>query len=124
MCPAAWHAQVRWWDSEVDTSELLKYTPYHTNTPIERWMFSDAMVSHHHRRDGHLVYDYMTNYRSLRPEAETNKSRVSDASGRRWIGVRVTLPAGASWADGNLCCHSAYEMAEQPNVAEVVLEEC
>ena len=120
---AAWHAQVRWWDSEVDTSELLKYTPYQTNTPTERWMFSNAIVSHHHRKEEHLVYEYMTSYQSLRPEVEANKTRVGNASERRWIGVRVTLPAGANFADGHLCCHSAYEIAGS-HVAEVVLVEC
>ena len=119
------HAQVRWWDGEVNTLELLKYTPFLAHTPKERYMFTSVKASHHQRQDGHIEYEYMRDYNKLRSASKSKNT--SESKGRKtdeWTGVHVTIPAKANWFDGGLCCHSAYEMAANPDVAELVLKEC
>ena len=119
------HAQVRWWDGEVNTFELLKYTPFLAHTPKERYMFTSVKASHRQKQDGHVVYEYMRDWQELR--LDSNSQRVSQPRVRNaneWKGVRVTIPAKADWFDGGLCCHSAYERADDKDVVQLVLVKC
>ena len=90
-------------------------------------MFTDARASQYQRKDGHLAYEYMLDYDSLRSKPKLQEGRnvvVRKGKAEEWTGVRVTLPANATWSSGGLCCHSAYELADRPDVAELVLVVC